>query len=390
MNNNPKKDGNKGFSFARLSKGAFIALGCILAVIVILVGALVGVFFALKTAGRASMADRREEANIVDTDYVYDPDVISYEGKKYRFNRDLSTFLFMGIDEGRAEEYMAESRRKVAEKRAEKNGTSVEYELEKYEKQLAENGYSFEYEDGVGQADVLLLLVLDEKNEHVSIISIDRNSMSYYETFDIEGNNMGASEGQLALAYSYGDGAHESCKMTVSAVSDFLYEIPIHAYYSMNYYAIKDLTDTVGGVEVTIPVDMTATDESFAEGSTIRLTGELAQKYLSARQELEDGSNEGRIERQKQFIFSFIDTAVNAVKGDFDLPIELYNKIAENSCTDLTVDEIVYLADTALNVDISYHSIEGTTDESGTFAEFRPNEDALWQLILDIFYICED
>lgn len=389
MKDNLSKVKEKSF-FARFSKGALVTIGCVFAVVVILAGGLVGAFFALKTAGRASMADRREDALTADSDYVYDPDTVTYKGKKYRLDRSLTTFLFMGVDSGRAQIEAEADRLRVAKMRAQKKGTDVQYELEKYEKQLVEMGYPLIVEDSIGQADVLLLLVLDEAEKHVSIISIDRNSMSYYETFDMEGNNIGASEGQLALAYSYGDGAHKSCEMTASAVSDFLYEIPIHAYYSMNYHAIKELNDAIGGVEVIIPEDMTEAHESFVKGSRVRLDGEMAQKYLSARLDVGDGSNSGRLERQKDYIFSFIETAIGAVKSDLGLPIELYNKIAENSCTDLDADEIVYLADIAARVDISYHSIKGTTDESGLFAEFRPDGDALWQMILDIFYICED
>ena len=241
-----------------------------------------------------------------------------------------------------------------------------------------------------GQADVLLLVVLDEKNKSAEIISIDRNSMTFFETFDPSGNSMGVAESQLCLAYSYGDGAHESCKKTVSAVSDFLYEIPIHAYYSMKYMAIRAVNDAVGGVAVTIKDDMSAVDERLILGEKVLLDGELAEKYLTARMNVGNGTNEERLDRHKDYIMSFIGSAVSAVKKDLTLPFELYNKIADNSTTDLSADEIVYLATLATELDISFHSIKGSTDTSGVYAEFRPDEDALWQLILDIFYICEE
>lgn len=394
MKKSPNKDEKRGFSFARLSRGALTALGCVFAVVIVLVGALVGVFFALKTAGRASMTDRRNDWITAETDYVYDPDVISYGGKKYRMNRELTTLLFMGVDTGKEEYSYDQNLEKWCRAEMERTGESYEQVYNRWAEWRKRTGQSTELYDAdliaPGQADVLLLLVLDEKSKHVSIISIDRNAMSYYETFDHEGNSIGTSEGQLALAYSYGDGAHESCRMTVDAVSDFLYEIPVHAYYSMKYEAIKQLNDAVGGVEVTVPIDMTAVDERLIAGNRVTLDGELAEKYLSARRDVGDGSNAGRLERQKGYILSFIDTAVDAVLSDITLPLELYDKLASNSCTDLSADEVVYLADLATKVDVSFHSIKGTTDESSAFAEFRPDEDALWQLIIDIFYICEE
>ena len=375
---------------ARLSKGVLIAFCCIILVVIILAAALIGTFFALRTAGKASLASKRNQSSI-DTGYEYDPNSVFYDGKKYRLNNELTTFLLIGVDTGKDAYLHDESIKEYCIKEAERTGKTFEevynawVEIEKSAGMRVDDPMAIP-----GQADVLLLVVLDEEKQHVSIISIDRNAMSFYETFDKEGNKIGASEGQLALTYSYGDGKHKSCDITANAVSNFLYETPIHAYFSINYQAIIDLTDAIDGVEVTIPVDMTSLDERFIEGKRIKLDGKQALIFLSARGTLSDESNTARLERQKQFIFSFIDCAVDAIKNDWGLPLELYDKVAENSCTNLEASEIVYLANLVPNVDISYHSIEGETDTSGFHAEFRPDPDALWQLILDIFYICEE
>ena len=233
MDNEMKNMKNKKFSFARLSKGVLIALICILAVVIILAGALVGAFFALKTAGKASLSNRRED----ESKYEFDPNVVTFEGKRYIPRNDLTTFLFLGVDTG-LEEYQL-TLGNVDWFRAEMERTGDSYE-KLYGEWLERRKKAGKGEEliAAGQADVLLLVVLDEKAKKADIISIDRNSMSYFEAFDPAGNSMGVSEAQLCLAYSYGDGAHDSCKKTVSAVSDFLYEIPIHAYYSMKYMAI--------------------------------------------------------------------------------------------------------------------------------------------------------
>lgn len=395
MVNDVKNEKKNKFSLSRFSKGALIAIICIFAVIVILAGALVGAFFALKTAGRASLEDRRDDG--VDAGYELDSGVVTFEGKKYRRREDLTTFLFMGVDTGYTRHVLESDLIRRFSSWAEEAGMTYDEYVEQWKQKQIENGNSA-YVDKVfylpevtsGQADVLLLVVLDEKNKSAEIISIDRNSMSYFEAFDPSGNSMGVAESQLCLAYSYGDGAHESCKKTVSAVSDFLYETPIHAYYSMKYMAIREVNDAVGGVAVTIRDDMASVDERFVLGEKVLLDGELAEKYLTARRNVGDGSNEGRLSRHKEYIMSFIDSAVSAVKKDLTLPFELYSKIADNSITDLSADEIVYLATLATELEISFHSIAGVTDSSGTFDEFRPDEDALWQLILDIFYICEE
>ncbi len=376
----------KGGLFGRLSRRVLIALGILLAVIVILAGVVLGAFFAIKTAGRLSMEQRRDDNG---NNTLFENDVLVYEGKKYRYNKNMSTILFVGVDTGKALAEKEEFCRKVAEVRSKENGTSFEYELEIFRKTYFENNPVVD-DVGVGQSDVILAIAIDRTKKKASIISVDRNSMATYEAFDREGNSIGVSEGQLALSYSYGDGAHSSCRLTCDAVSSFLYDIPIDAYYSMKYFVIRELNDAVGGVEVTIPIDMTNADEAFTEGRTLRLSGEQAERFVSARQNVGDGSNAGRLDRQKQYVLAFIDSALSALKKDWGLPGRLYESVASNSCTDLSADEIVYLADLALNLDISYHSIDGVTEKTDHYDEFRPDAEALLELILDIFYVCED
>ncbi len=384
-----KNDSEKSL-ISRLSKRILIVLAVLFTIVVLVAAVLVGVFFALKNSGRLSMEDRRNDGLSGIPDYVYDPSIVNYEGKKYRYNEDLTTILFMGVDSGKDLFNIEQQIYVVSQQRAEKNKTSYEHEEKIYRSYLERAGYFDDLDGGIGQTDVLLLLVIDEKKENVSIISIDRNSMAYFETFDINGNLMGSSEDRLALAYSYGDGSHKSCKMAVSAVSDFLYEIPIHAYYALNFSAVKELNDAVGGVEVTIPIDMTTVHRAFEEGATITLDGEMAQIFISSRQNVGDGTNAERLSRQKQYIFSFIDAAIAAFKRDVTIPADLYKGLSENSCTDISLDEMVYLSELATRVDISYHSINGTTDIENGFAAFRPDEEELWNMILDIFYVCED
>lgn len=352
---------NQSSSFKHFTRRTIIVLACIFAVLIILCGVLIGAFFAMRTFGRLSMENRREEN--ISGDYGYDENVVHFDGRSYRYNSDLSVLLFIGVD------------------RATRSGHTVDEDLGD---KLSE-GVS-----GASQADVLLLLVVDEKNKKADVISIDRNSMVYFESYDAEGNSIGSLESQIAFSYSYGDSKHKSCRMTMDAVSSFMYDIPIHAYYSMELRSIRHITDAVGGVKVTVPVDMTSVDASFEEGAEVVLSGTLAEKFLRARSELEDASNAGRMSRHEMFLRSFFVSAVNAAKKDISVVPAIYNKIAKTSFTDITLDEAVYFADLAADLDISFHSIKGTTLANGKYDEFRADQKALYGLVLDIFYICED
>ena len=41
--------------------------------------------------------------------------------------------------------------------------------------------------------------------------------------------------------------------MTKEAVSNLLYEIPISSYLALSIEGVKELTDAVGGVQITVP-----------------------------------------------------------------------------------------------------------------------------------------
>ena len=336
-----------------MKKKTLIILTAVLSVIVVLLGGLFGAFLAVRRSGRLRLEQRRRDEMTRETayaDYTYDPSVIRYGGKKYKYSEDLSNILFLGIDKNDA---------------LGKDDNAV---------------------GGAGQCDVILLVALNEKNKTADIIAIDRNTVLPIESYDAEGNYIGVTNSQIALSYAYGDGRETSCKMAAEAVSDLLFEVPIHAYYSMTTAAVRDINDMLGGVKVKIPVDMTVTDENFTEGAEIRLDGEQAEKFLRARMELEDGSNAARLERQKIYLSSLISTAKSAMLSDLSLPSKLYEKVMSESCTDIGLDEAVYLASLLSGLEIRFHSIAGTTVSTDSFDEFYPDSDKLYEQVLEIFY----
>ena len=336
-----------------MKKKTIIILTAVLSVIVVLLGGLFGAFLAVKRSGRLRLEQRRRDEMTRETayaDYTYDPSVVIYDGGKYKYNEDISNILFLGIDKDSS---------------LEKNNDAV---------------------GGAGQCDVILLVALNEKNKTADIIAVDRNTVLPIESYDEVGNYIGVTNSQIALSYAYGDGRETSCRLAAEAVSDLLFEVPIHAYYSMTTAAVRDINDMLGGVSVTIPVDMTALDESFTEGAEIRLNGEQAELFLRARMSLEDGSNAARLERQKIYLSSLISTAKSAMLSDLSLPSKLYEKVIDESCTDIGLDEAVYLASLLSGLEIRFHSIAGTTVTTESFDEFYPDSGKLYETVLELFY----
>lgn len=242
-----------------------------------------------------------------------------------------------------------------------------------------------------GQADALLLMVADPKQKIIQVININRDTMTKIETYDTAGVFAGEEEGQITLQYAYGDGREGSCRLMEKAVSELLYGMPIHGYGALDMESISTINDAVGGVEVTIPEDMTKYNKSWAEGSRVLLQGEEALMYLQRRDftSSELGTNIRRMERQKQYLSSFVGCLKEKTKEDITFPLTLYKAMEKHIVTSFTADEITYLATTFLGYDFSMEnviSIPGELVMGEKNEEYHVDDEALRRIIIDVFY----
>ena len=137
---------------------------------------------------------------------------VKYNGQIYAYNEDILTFLIMGIDKTKEVKEVAE-------------GT---------------NG---------GQADALFLVVLNPHDDSLSVIGINRNTMTDISVYDDSGAFVNTIKAQIAVQHGYGNGVEESCEYQVNAVQHLFYEMPVHGSAAINMSAIGPLTDMVGGVD---------------------------------------------------------------------------------------------------------------------------------------------
>lgn len=283
-----------------------------------------------------------------------DPDLIWYDGKAYRYNENLTTILFMGIDQ----------RSEVIEKREGVSGES-------------------------GQADTIFLLVMDQKKNKMKVIGISRDTMTSIPTYDYKGNYVGDSVNHLGLAYAFGDGKEISCQYMVDAVSNLFYGIPINAYVALNMEAVIAINDAVGGVPVHVPEDLTRVDPAFTAGADVTLMGRQALLFVKWRDTSVDNSNNIRMARQKQYMINFMKQAVQAVKNDATLPVSLYQSLTDEMVTDIGLDETVYFVTQVLSMSLDESGImmlKSDAVQGSVYDEIYVDDDALYELILNIFY----
>lgn len=282
---------------------------------------------------------------------------VKYDNQIYAYNEDILTFLIMGIDKTKDVKEVAE-------------GT-----------------------DG-GQADALFLVVLNPHNDSLSVIGINRNTMTEISIYDENGAFVKNIDAQIAVQHGFGNGVEESCEYQVKAVRHLFYEIPIHGYAAINMDAVVTLTDMMDGIDLTALEDVRNVKGKnkniiIHQGEEVHLDGEKAYAYVRDRDVTEFASADHRLDRQKQFITAYIKKAKEKTKENIGFPVEVYQQVASQLTTDVSVDELTYLVSIAKNYsfhDNAFYSMQGETVKGEQFEEFYVDEKQLFEMILKVFY----
>ncbi len=270
---------------------------------------------------------------------------VRYDGKVYRYNTGLKNYLFMGIDNDNEAEPAADG-------------------------------------IGGGQSDAMFLVCLDENRRKISVVVINRNTMVPVDVYDREGNYLVRMDLQICLQHGYGDGMKLSCMRSVEAVERLLHGIPVSGYLSLNMGGISAVNDAAGGVRL-IPLETVKRgDVVLAKGREVLLNGEQAYAYLRTRDVDKFGSADERLERQTQYVATFIrkmleepslgngvyEAGKDYIVASMDLPRLI------NSASDMTFD------------DDSLYTVEGETVFRDDYEQYLVDEAGLIRLILKVFY----
>lgn len=316
-------------------------------IIILAVIAVIAAAGAVYAGMQNKKADKEKEEVSAEPESTDGSSYITYNGKKYKYNSDLRTMLFMGVDKNEV----------VTVK--ENTGRS-------------------------GQSDCLVLLVLDTDKKTTTLLEISRDSMADVKIYGIDGDYMATETAQIATQYAYGDGEKRSCQLTREAVSNLLYDIPIHDYLSLNMSGIVPIVDQIGGVTMTVPEDYTAIDPAFVQGSTITLNGELTEKYIRSRDTSVLGSNEQRMERQTQFVQALLEKVKSTEDGGNSMLRQFWQVGQPYITTDLSLDMLEKIASYDMNPEIL--KVPGEVQAGEEHDEFYVDDASLQEMIINIFY----
>lgn len=281
---------------------------------------------------------------------------ITYGDKTYKFNEDVTTIVMLGID--------------------------------------AKGEIGTDIVGTGGQADAIYIAVIDTKQSKVSILSVSRDTITDVDVYNTNGEYVSTDKMQICLSYAYGDGKQTSCENTITSLERLFYGMQFDTYFAMNNSALNDLNDAIGGVTITTSAPFVSSyyGRTIAAGETITLHGKDTEAYIRMRDLDKLASNNDRMNRQKEYITAFLSQAIPAAKSDIGIVLDLYNTISSNSTTNLNASKITYLSTQALDLinsssDIQFVSVPGTIVKGEKYAEYIVDQNALMDIMLDLFYI---
>lgn len=278
---------------------------------------------------------------------------VAYKDKEYVYKDDITTILFMGID---------------------KTGTDTEESL------------LYRYRSG-GQADFLMLFVVDHSNKRIERLMIDRDTMAEITTLGVLGNVTGTRIQRITLSHAFGEGGQQSAELTVEAVSRWLLGIGIDFYVAMNLDGIPLLNDSVGGVTVTLEDDLTQFDPDFVPGATVTLHGEQTAWFVRTRMTIGDGTNESRMRRQRAYLNSLADNISEKVHADVNWIDRLFDALGDTLVSNMSRGRMVNEAYKAMSYEAGpMETLPGEhVVEPDGFMAFWPDEQATTEWVLETF-----
>ena len=240
------------------------------------------------------------------------------------------------------------------------------------------------------RADSIYLVVLDLEQEKLTILSISRDSMTSVHVFDSLGQDVGYYDMQLGIQYSNGDGLEQSCELTAAAVSRLLDGIPINGYCALYWRGIAYIHEVVTPVTAWVSEELQQMNPViFPESGEVELTAEQGLYYVRSRDIWEDGSNETRSQRQREYIKALAAKGIQEIRRDPRKIFTVLRGIEEYVVTDLDAGECLALASWLKDWDLSdldIRTLPGESRSTDFHDEYLVSPEEKKELLIELFY----
>lgn len=279
---------------------------------------------------------------------------ITYKGKQYRYNNRITVILCAGLDS---------------------------------DTPLVKNSmYTI-----APRADSISLIVMDELHKKMTIIALNRETMTRIRRYTVSGKKSGLYVDYLCYAYTYGDGDKASCDGLCEAVSMLLYNIPVNNYVIINRASMNLLSELIGPVEVTVPNnDLAEINGAFTENAKVTIDSSNVEMFVRHRDTTTHFSNAGRMQRQQAYITGAMNRfrkLMNDEPGLFWAKIQEAENYVQTNITRSHYLELTRIMNHTAFTNRDYYIPEGKQVAGGLHDEFYPDEEQLLQKVIELFYI---
>ncbi|NLG37121.1 MAG: LCP family protein [Clostridiales bacterium] len=261
----------------------------------------------------------------------------------YRFNDDIITVVFMGID--------------VLEERG-------------------PLGF---------RADTIILGIIDTGTGETTLLSVPRDTYTMVQRVDKDGNIVSHEMNRINASFAYGQGRTKySYRNTMDALSYLIGGIPIEYYIGFDMDGMIDIIDCVGGITMSVSSDVAHAAQ--IPSGTYRLDGRQALEYVRARKNV--GGDTARIARQQEFVLKFL--ADIKQHNPIEYVPRLYDAAKYYLNTNLSTEQMAVLA--LLLKDLSLEEINTITlpGENRTIDKISAwycDEQALLDIVRGLYFV---
>ena len=319
-------------------------------ILLTIVLACLALFFAVKFF--SALADKLDPQPTAYEEFIKEREsrewqrTIKFNGKKYHVKSGLTTLMLLGVDNAGAEENAGK----------------------------ALGGY--------GRMDAIMLLLLNDKDKTITTLSISRDTITSVDVYNPKGEFLYAGNMQITLQYGFGDSPRRCCYLAKKCVSSLLHGMYIDGVMSMTMDAIPTVVDIMGGLKLTFNEDYSYIDPTYTKGRTVTLSGTEAEHFVRYRDKDQTGSNEDRVKRQIWVVEEMF-TQLRSLGGATFVD-EVMDKAGQYIESDISAENLKKLSSYKITGDML--KLPGKTEEKDNYDQFIYDEEALQQMIVDLFY----
>jgi len=207
--------------------------------------------------------------------------------------------------------------------------------------------------DGTDLTDTIILAGINAKQSKGYLLSLPRDLyINHPEIVPQRINSIYANY----VGKMKEDGAFGLLEKAIENITN----VDVHYHIGVNFKAVTDIVDALGGIEIyneNLIYDPfypgpNYTFQTFTlPAGPVRLDGKTALKFIRSRKTTSDFD---RSRRQQQLISALKDKAQSAEILSNPLKLkQLYNALMSNLITNMSIDDMIYMASTAKNFDMS-------------------------------------